>query len=69
MKDVTVVMGMGWLSFIRDPTGAVLGLWQSASRCKRSSAASKRRDIAVRGRRRHVRDSAERVVHIFCYIP
>ncbi len=29
MKDVTEVMGMGWFSFIRDPTGAVLGLWQS----------------------------------------
>jgi predicted enzyme related to lactoylglutathione lyase len=29
MKDVTEVTGMGWLSFIRDPTGAVLGLWQS----------------------------------------
>jgi uncharacterized protein len=29
MKDVTEVVGMGWLSFIRDPTGAVLGLWQS----------------------------------------
>ena len=24
MKDVTEVAGMGWLSFIRDPTGAVL---------------------------------------------
>jgi len=22
------VMGMGWLSFIQDPTGAVLGLWK-----------------------------------------
>jgi predicted enzyme related to lactoylglutathione lyase len=32
MKDVTEVTGMGWLSFIRDPTGAVLGLWQSKSR-------------------------------------
>jgi uncharacterized protein len=32
MKDVTEVMGMGWLSFIRDPTGAVLGLWQPASK-------------------------------------
>ena len=32
MKDVTEVMGMGFLSFIRDPTGAVLGLWQSKSR-------------------------------------
>ena len=32
MKDVTEVMGMGWLSFIRDPTGAVLGLWQSKSK-------------------------------------
>jgi predicted enzyme related to lactoylglutathione lyase len=29
MKDVTEVVGMGWLSFIRDPTGAVLGLWLS----------------------------------------
>jgi uncharacterized protein len=28
MKDVTEVMGMGWLSFIKDPTGSVLGLWQ-----------------------------------------
>ncbi len=32
MKDVTEVAGMGWLSFIRDPTGAVLGLWQSKSK-------------------------------------
>lgn len=29
MKDVTEVMGMGWLSFIQDPTGAVLGLWKA----------------------------------------
>jgi predicted enzyme related to lactoylglutathione lyase len=29
MKDVTEVMGMGWLSIILDPTGAALGLWQS----------------------------------------
>jgi predicted enzyme related to lactoylglutathione lyase len=28
LKDVMEVMGMGWLSIIRDPTGAVLGLWQ-----------------------------------------
>jgi predicted enzyme related to lactoylglutathione lyase len=28
MKDVTEVMGMGWLSIIIDPTGAMLGLWQ-----------------------------------------
>lgn len=28
MKDVTEVLGMGYLSFIRDPTGAVLGMWQ-----------------------------------------
>jgi uncharacterized protein len=28
MKDVTEVMGMGWLSIIVDPTGAALGLWQ-----------------------------------------
>jgi predicted enzyme related to lactoylglutathione lyase len=29
MTDVTEVMGMGWLSIIIDPTGAVLGLWQN----------------------------------------
>ncbi len=29
MKDVTEVMGMGWLSIVIDPTGAALGLWQS----------------------------------------
>ena len=28
MKDVTEVMGMGWLSIIVDPTGAALGLWK-----------------------------------------
>jgi predicted enzyme related to lactoylglutathione lyase len=28
MKDVTEVMGMGSLSIIQDPTGAVFGLWQ-----------------------------------------
>jgi predicted enzyme related to lactoylglutathione lyase len=28
MKDVTLVEGMGWLSIIVDPTGAVLGLWE-----------------------------------------
>jgi predicted enzyme related to lactoylglutathione lyase len=32
MKDVTEVMGMGWFSFIQDPTGAVLGLWKSQSK-------------------------------------
>jgi predicted enzyme related to lactoylglutathione lyase len=32
MKDVTEAMGMGWLSFIQDPTGAVLGLWKSKSK-------------------------------------
>jgi uncharacterized protein len=32
MKDVTEVPGMGWLSFIRDPTGAILGLWTSKSK-------------------------------------
>src|SRR5450432_2647143 len=29
MTDVTEVMGMGWLSILIDPTGAVLGLWQT----------------------------------------
>jgi uncharacterized protein len=32
MKDVTEVMGMGSLSIITDPTGAVLGLWQPKAR-------------------------------------
>jgi hypothetical protein len=31
MKDVTAVMGMGWLSILVDPTGAMLGLWQQKS--------------------------------------
>jgi predicted enzyme related to lactoylglutathione lyase len=29
MKDVTEVAGMGWLSIIVDPTGAMVGLWQA----------------------------------------
>ncbi len=32
MKDVTEVDGMGWLSIIVDPTGAVLGLWEPKDR-------------------------------------
>lgn len=32
MKDVTEVMGMGWLSIIIDPTGAALGLWKSKTK-------------------------------------
>jgi predicted enzyme related to lactoylglutathione lyase len=28
LKDVTEVPGMGYLSIIKDPTGALLGLWQ-----------------------------------------
>jgi len=32
MKDVEEVKGMGWLSIIRDPTGAMLGLWQEKSK-------------------------------------
>jgi predicted enzyme related to lactoylglutathione lyase len=34
MKDVTEVMGMGWLSIIVDPTGAMLGLWKAKPRAK-----------------------------------
>ena len=30
MKDVTEIPGMGWFSIIVDPTGAHLGLWQTA---------------------------------------
>ena len=29
MRDVTEVMGAGWLSIIIDPTGAALGLWKA----------------------------------------
>jgi predicted enzyme related to lactoylglutathione lyase len=29
LKDVTEVMGMGWLSILTDPTGAAFGLWQA----------------------------------------
>lgn len=32
IKDVTEVPNMGWFSIIVDPTGAALGLWQTASR-------------------------------------
>ncbi len=28
LKGVTPVEGMGWLSIIQDPTGAMLGLWE-----------------------------------------
>lgn len=28
VKDVTEVEGMGWLSIIVDPTGAMIGLWE-----------------------------------------
>lgn len=31
MKEVTEVMGMGWLSIIEDPTGAPFGLWKPKS--------------------------------------
>lgn len=29
LKDVTEVPNMGWFSILTDPTGAVLGLWQT----------------------------------------
>jgi uncharacterized protein len=32
MKDVTEVPGMGWFSIITDPTGAALGIWQTAKK-------------------------------------
>jgi len=32
MKDVTEIPGMGWLSIIVDPTGAMLGLWKAKAR-------------------------------------
>ena len=32
MKDVTEVMGAGWLSILIDPTGAAIGLWQPKSK-------------------------------------
>jgi predicted enzyme related to lactoylglutathione lyase len=30
-KDVTEIPGMGWLSILRDPTGAMIGLWEEMS--------------------------------------
>ena len=35
VKDVEEVPGMGWFSIIVDPTGAALGLWQTARAKKR----------------------------------
>jgi uncharacterized protein len=32
MRDVMAVMDEGFLSIIRDPTGAMLGLWQSKAK-------------------------------------
>jgi len=32
LKDVTEVPGMGWLSIIEDPTGAIIGLWEPKDR-------------------------------------
>lgn len=32
IKDVSEVPNMGWLSIIKDPTGALLGLWQFTNR-------------------------------------
>jgi predicted enzyme related to lactoylglutathione lyase len=32
LKDVTEVMDMGWLSIFKDPTGAIIGLWQPKPR-------------------------------------
>ena len=32
MEDVEEVMGMGWLSIVQDPTGALFGLWQPKSK-------------------------------------
>ena len=31
-RDVTEVPGMGWFTIIADPTGATLGLWQTAKK-------------------------------------
>jgi predicted enzyme related to lactoylglutathione lyase len=28
LRDVTEVMDLGWLSILKDPTGALIGLWQ-----------------------------------------
>lgn len=32
IKDVSEVPNMGWISIIKDPTGALLGLWQFTHR-------------------------------------
>jgi hypothetical protein len=41
MKDVTEVMGMGWLSIITDPTGALLGFWEPKTARPPTAAASR----------------------------
>jgi hypothetical protein len=43
MKDVTEVMGMGWLSIIVDPTGAALGLWKTKQKRRRHLQSSQHR--------------------------
>jgi uncharacterized protein len=32
MKDKTEVPGMGWFAILTDPTGAVVGLWETKSK-------------------------------------
>ncbi len=32
LTEVTEIKGMGWLSIITDPTGAMLGLWEPKGR-------------------------------------
>lgn len=55
-KDVTEVVGMGWLSIFEDPTGAVLGLWEpsqtSAAKSSHRRAASTRKPAKRRTARR-----------------
>lgn len=43
MKGVTEVQGMGWLSIFEDPTGAILGLWQTKSESSARKSRPKRR--------------------------
>ena len=40
MKGVTEITGMGWLSIIVDPTGAMLGLWKTSETTTRANAAT-----------------------------
>ena len=36
IKEVTEIPGMGWMSVVADPSGAVIGLWKPAPKGKKA---------------------------------